>query len=408
MRIFGRRPCGFLFAEGLRPKRADHCYGRSRIVSRDFDALVEQALTVLEHGETENVLLQRYPAEAHALAPLLTTAAYCRQSLAFAEPPSQEALAAGRRRFLEEAARQKESPALRLSLPAWLRPSLRPAFALAMALVVLVVLAGGGATLAAAHSLPGDYLYPVKLVSEQVRLAFTSDPAVRTELVNQFAEERRQEAQTIVALRRQANVRFQGSLESFNAENWTVDGFTVGLDEETQVDGDPTLDATIAVLAWSPGDGTLCARHLRVIPPLTPIGATPTSSPTHWPTHTPRPTSTPTSSPTRTQPSPTASPTGKGHQPTHGPMTPTKRLESMTPEPSGTHGPHRTPGPAETRRPQPTQTPLATGTPTPAPQPTESATRPPEPTATPTQPPAPTRSPHGPMMTPGPHHTPQH
>lgn len=401
-------------------------------MSRDFDALVKEALTALEQGESKDAILERYPEEAHVLAPLLTTAVRCRQALAFAEPPSQQALAVGRRRFLEEAARRKESPGLRLSLPAWLRSSLRPAFALATALVVLAALVGGGATMAAAHSLPGDYLYPVKLVSEQVRLAFTSDPAVRTELVNQFAEERRQEAQTVVTLGRQANVSFQGGLESFSAENWTVDGFTVGLDEETQVDGVPTLDATISVLAWSPGDGTLCARHLRVIPPAQPTGATPTSSPTRMPTHTPRPTSTPTSSPTRTRPGHTVTPTRTRHQPTHGPMTPTSRHEDatpsptvtherrptqpahtpqppepthgprMTPGPGGTHGPRMTPGPEETHGPQPTQAPEATDSPTPAPEPTEGVTQPPQPTETPTQPS------HGPRMTPGPQHTPRH
>lgn len=401
-------------------------------MSRDFDALLEEALNALEGGESVDAVLARYPEQAHALAPLLKAAARCREALAFAEPPSPGALAAGRQRLLREAARRPAAPRGRppLSLPIrprpegpsaqGLRPSLRPGLALAMAALLLIILVGGGATMAAADSLPGDPLYPVKLASQQARLALTFDPGVRIELASHFAEERRQEARIVAALGRQVEVHFQGVLEAFNGESWTVGGLTVVLDGETKVKGAPAVGATVAVLAWSPGDGTLRARHLRVLSPLAP-GATSTSSPTHQPTHTPRPTHTrePAATPT---PRATASPAGPAHEPTHGPW--------MTPEPEETHGPRKTLGPEETHEPGPTHTyevrptepahtsqgPGPTREPqmTPGPRPTHGpestrspgATNPPTPAPEPTE--APTQPPHGPMMTPGPHHTPRH
>lgn len=410
-------------------------------MSRDFEALIEEALTALEHGGSVDALLERYPEEADALAPLLTTAARCQEILAFAESPSPQALAAGRQRFLTEAARQRTAPRARprLALPAWLRPSLQPAFALAMAAVVLVVLVGGGATMAAADSLPGDLLYPVKLASEQTRLALTFDPTARTQLASRFADARRQEARAVAALGRQVPVRFQGVLEAFDAGSWTVGGLTVALGEETRVEGTPTLGATVLVMAWSPGDGTLRARHLRVVPSVLPSRATGTPSPTHEPAHTPRPTSTPGPEATHTPPRPTVSPTELEHEPTRGPitptgerggpmmpgptgtmsgpgMTPTHEREHETPRPTDTHGmrptePAHTPqGPEPTHGPQMTPEPGETHGPhmTPGPQPTSEPAATDAPTSAPAPTEAPTQPPHEPMMTPGPHHTPRH
>jgi len=67
--------------------------------------------------------------------------------------------------------------------------------ALAAVLAVAVALAGmgGGAVLAAADTLPGDVLYPVKLLTEDIRLALTPDPAARAELEMNFVDLRVQE-----------------------------------------------------------------------------------------------------------------------------------------------------------------------------------------------------------------------
>ncbi|MGB3903741.1 MAG: DUF5667 domain-containing protein, partial [Anaerolineae bacterium] len=64
--------------------------------------------------------------------------------------------------------------------------------AVVMAAVVAIAGAGGGVVLAA-DSLPGDLLYPVKLISEDVRLALPLKPADRAELAMAFVRERVQE-----------------------------------------------------------------------------------------------------------------------------------------------------------------------------------------------------------------------
>ena len=66
--------------------------------------------------------------------------------------------------------------------------------ALAAVLAVAVAITGmGGGVVLAADTLPGDFLYPVKLLSEDVRLALTPDPAGRAELEMAFVSLRVQE-----------------------------------------------------------------------------------------------------------------------------------------------------------------------------------------------------------------------
>jgi len=69
---------------------------------------------------------------------------------------------------------------------------------LAAVTALLMLLTGaGGSVVLAADSLPGDLLYPVKLVMEDVRLFLTADPADRAELAMTFAGQRIEEMQRL-------------------------------------------------------------------------------------------------------------------------------------------------------------------------------------------------------------------
>jgi hypothetical protein len=79
----------------------------------------------------------------------------------------------------------------------WFPTILRPAFAVA-ALLVLVL---AGATSAAASSLPGDPLYAVKRAGEDVRLALTFDDVARTQLLSELTDRRLEELAEIAKKR---------------------------------------------------------------------------------------------------------------------------------------------------------------------------------------------------------------
>jgi hypothetical protein len=65
------------------------------------------------------------------------------------------------------------------------------AWATATAAVLLAMVLAGGSTVAAAgNSMPGETLYPVKLATEQVQIAFTFSDIDKAELYNNLAEKR--------------------------------------------------------------------------------------------------------------------------------------------------------------------------------------------------------------------------
>lgn len=109
-------------------------------------------------------------------------------------PPPPQALAPGRERFLAEAALlrgaagQPRRPAGRWQA-LWAQPAFHLASLALVAILALSALGGGLARLAEA-SLPGDWLYPVKIAFEDLRLSLTSDPASGAEQNLGFAAER--------------------------------------------------------------------------------------------------------------------------------------------------------------------------------------------------------------------------
>ncbi|MBI4732853.1 MAG: hypothetical protein HY781_12160 [Chloroflexi bacterium] len=94
--------------------------------------------------------------------------------------------AQGRARFLTEAAAFR--PALVQKERTVVSRRFVWKFALA-ALAALVLFFGSsvGAAFAARGALPGETLYPVKLICEDLRLGFTGDPQVRIDLLMQFS-----------------------------------------------------------------------------------------------------------------------------------------------------------------------------------------------------------------------------
>lgn len=166
-----------------------------------LDQLLEDSLLELDRVGDVNAVLRRYPEEAENLRPLLKMAqAAHRYYDEVPEPPG--GLKAGRERFLQEAARQREQGRVATMVTRRKkvrvkerRPMFRFAFVTKLVSAVLAVIigvtaVGGGVSMASADSLPGDMLYPAKVSLEDARmgLALTSDS--RFNLALRFADER--------------------------------------------------------------------------------------------------------------------------------------------------------------------------------------------------------------------------
>jgi hypothetical protein len=150
--------------------------------NKEFDNILDECLQrLLVGGETIEQCLERYPEQASQLKPLLETALAVKETSAV--QPRAEFKARARYQFrsaLQEAAAPKRRPFF-----GWL-----PRWATVLTAVLVLLLAGGGTVFAAAGSMPGSPLYPVKLATEQVQLTLTPSQLGKANLCAEFADRR--------------------------------------------------------------------------------------------------------------------------------------------------------------------------------------------------------------------------
>ena len=151
-------------------------------MSKELDNILDECLErLLVKGETIEQCLQSYPEQAATLKPLLQMALTTRKAVAI--QPSAEFKAKARYQFrsaLQEVASQRRHPFL-----GWL-----PRWATVVAIVLGVLMMGGGTIAAAGYSMPDTLLYPVKLATEQVQLALTPSDIGKAKLCAKFADKR--------------------------------------------------------------------------------------------------------------------------------------------------------------------------------------------------------------------------
>src|SRR5512136_1590704 len=138
----------------------------------DFESIVDSCLEDIAAGrETLDSCLQRYPAQAARLAPVLAVAERLREMPAGPFMPADQSRVQ-ESRYLKRAAQVYSRATRRAAVPqrgTWRRGWMAVLAAFGVCLLSITGLA------AASGSVPGDVLYPVKRVTEQVRQALTSE-----------------------------------------------------------------------------------------------------------------------------------------------------------------------------------------------------------------------------------------
>jgi len=150
--------------------------------SKEFNNILDECLEqLLVGGKTIEQCLQSYPEQAAELKPLLETALVVKKASTIQPPAEFKARARYQfRSALQEAASPRSRPFF-----GWL-----PRWATVLTIVLVVLLAGGGTIAAAAGSMPDDFLYPVKLATEQVQLVLTPSQIGKARLCARFADRR--------------------------------------------------------------------------------------------------------------------------------------------------------------------------------------------------------------------------
>lgn len=149
--------------------------------SNKLNEILNECLEAMAKGQSIEACLEKHPDQADALRPLLETALWARQALAIRPRPD-----------FREKARLQFRAAVRNSLAAKepRRFHLRFGMAGAVSLVLVVLISGISTVAVAGNSMPDEPLYPVKLISEQTRVALAPSPIKKAVVHVRLADSR--------------------------------------------------------------------------------------------------------------------------------------------------------------------------------------------------------------------------
>jgi hypothetical protein len=154
---------------------------------RRFASVLDECLAALSRGDSLDDCVARYPDHADELRVQLLLAGRLSASPRHEPRPGVQAAAWQRFRLRVEDMRLGRKPRVSINV-GWLRP-----LAIAAALLIAVVGAGGGTIYASQDALPDSPLYRVKLASEDVRVWFTFGDSAKADLLLNQSNERREE-----------------------------------------------------------------------------------------------------------------------------------------------------------------------------------------------------------------------
>jgi hypothetical protein len=161
-------------------------------MARKLDDVFNECYERIRSGESLKSCLKRYPKHATELEPLLKTAFDIGRRASYIHPrPEFKHWARVQFEGTQQYARQQRQPAKR-GLFSW-----RQSWGVAVAVVLILLLTGGSTVIASSNALPDEPLYPVKLATEETRLAFAVSDTQKAQVYTQLAETRAVEIETM-------------------------------------------------------------------------------------------------------------------------------------------------------------------------------------------------------------------
>lgn len=161
-----------------------------------------------------------------------------------------------RQRFLSQAQKLQQQPGA-TSLKVWLR-FLRflqhhsGSIAFAMTAILLLFIAFGST-----KALPGDGLYPVKLVAERAGISLSGSTAVREERVSVYDTRRAEEVAAMIRMKRSGAIRFGGFLSSTKDKRWQVAGINLKLSTDADQQARTLTGAYVEIKGFLENNGVV-------------------------------------------------------------------------------------------------------------------------------------------------------
>jgi hypothetical protein len=221
-----------------------------------YDSL-EDALTDLESGRKLDTILADNPELKTEFSDILDSPQMTRAEVGKDIPA--EVLARSRTFILSRAMqlRQNSQPGSR-----FFRRSQRLTIALILAFVIL--LSGGGLAAGSAQALPGDQLYPVKRVAENLRLNIAVTLKDHQAVEDRYQTRRINEVEQLLSMRRSAFVQFHGRVNKRDGERWDIGGIDVRQNSQTILIGNILPGVVVEVEGLTIPEGWVQAAEIHL------------------------------------------------------------------------------------------------------------------------------------------------
>jgi hypothetical protein len=238
-----------------------------------FESILDECISALQAGVPIEEILAEVPEYADQLRPLLYAAAV----LADPKPDliPEERKSALRDEYVKQVAELSAVPAPSfgekanavfriISRRLTARAVLNDLAAIVITVVLTVLMVVLILNYLAIDTLPGDFLYRVKRISEDVQLGLTFDETQRTTLTEAFNQRRLKEIEQLIELNRAAVVRFKGVLETKGENLWVVEGHPIFLPADVVIEGHPQEGDVVEVIGLLRTNNVLVADTIKV------------------------------------------------------------------------------------------------------------------------------------------------
>jgi hypothetical protein len=239
-----------------------------------FESILDESISALQAGVPIEEILSEVPEYAGQLRPML----YAASVLADPKPElvPEERKSALRIKYMQQVAELPAIPTLtfsekshavlnivkrRLTREALLNDLVTVAITIVLTLLMITLTLN----YLALDTIPGDLLYGVKRISENVQLTFAFDEHRRAALEEQFNQRRLAEIDQLIEQHRAAVVQFRGTLETKGANLWIVEDHTVFLPNDITFEAGIEEGDTIEVIGLLRTNNVLVADTIKLI-----------------------------------------------------------------------------------------------------------------------------------------------
>jgi hypothetical protein len=239
-----------------------------------FESILNESISALQAGVPIDEILAEVPDYANELRPLL----YAATILADPNPEliPEERKVALRTEYMKQVAElpaissptfgEKTQAIFRVIRKRLTRKAvLNDLITITITIILTVLMAALLLNYLSVDTLPGDFLYGAKRISENAQLALAFGEERRTELENRFNQRRLREIEQLIEQNRAAVVQFRGVLETKGENLWVIEGYTIFLPTDIEIENNVQEGDIVEVIGLLRTNNVLVADTIRVV-----------------------------------------------------------------------------------------------------------------------------------------------